>query len=457
MRGALERAGNGAPVRGRAVPLWPVLLTAALCRLGVFLAFPAVFDFVATGAVHGSAAFDAYARNLVAHGVYGFEPGVADAALPPAYGLALAGAYALLGRSALTVALLNLACDLAAIALLAAIGDALFRRRAVGALAGLGMACYPYLVFQSLAVNDTSLFVLELHALVWIVLRLRESTPAARGAAALAALAGLVAGAGALTRPVLLPVAVALALWLLSVRPQREMLRRLAVLLLAATLPLAVWTMRNAAALGETVVIATNGGSNFWQGNNAETIAYLRAGYDVQWISPGPLGDLDYRDPAADRRFLAAGLRFLREHPERVPALLWTKLVTQWSLDIAPRRNPGPSTEGTPAAPPGISQVTPEGAVLAYSRPLFERVGRTAHRVTWGAALVLAVAGIVAARRRLLALAPVWIVLASMTAYYVVFHTSTRYRAPGDPLLFLLAASGALSLAGAVRRRTARG
>ncbi len=451
-RGAIAGASSG---RGPSAALIAVLLVAAVVRFGVYLAFPAVFDFVASRSIHGSTAFDTYALNLLHTRTYGLEPGVPDAALPPGYGFVLAGAYSLLGRSGLTVAALHTTFDLLAIVLLASIGARLFRDPAVGVLAGLGFACYPYLVFQGLAVNDTALFILELNAMVWLVLRLDARLQAARRWVTDAGLAGAVLGVGVLTRPVLLVVGAGLALWLVVRLPRRTTLQGLAVVALAATLPLAAWALRNEITLGHPVLVATNGGSNFWQGNNAETVPYLRAGYDVQWISPGALAGLDARDPEAGRRFVAAALSFLRAHPERIPGLLWTKLLTQWSLDVSPRRNPTPGPEAAARGEPDLGGVVVEPAVAAYSEPLFERVGRTVHRITWGVALVLACVGFVAARRARLELAPIWIVEGAMTLFYVAFHPSTRYRAPGDPLLFLVSAFGALVLIDAARRRSA--
>jgi hypothetical protein len=44
-----------------------------------------------------------------------------------------------------------------------------------------------------------------------------------------------------------------------------------------------------------------------------------------------------------------------------------------------------------------------------------------------------------------------------MTAFYVLFHPSTRYRVPTDPALFLLSAAALVWLAAYVaRRRTMR-
>ncbi len=443
--------------RGSAASLVVVVLVAAVVRFGIFLAFPSVFDFVASGSIHGSTAYDTYALNLLATRTYGLEPGVPDATLPPGYGFVLAGAYALLGRSALTVAALHTALDLLSIILLASIGDRLFRRPAVGVLAGLAFACYPYLVFQGLAVNDTALFILQLYAFLWLALRLEERAHTDRGWVALVCLAGAVLGLGTLTRPVLLIVGAGIALWILHRHPRRGTVLRLAVVALAAALPLGAWALRNEIALGHPVLVATNGGSNFWQGNNAETVPTLRAGYDVQWISPGPLAGLDSRDPMAGHRFVAAALSFLRDHPGRIPGLLWTKLLTQWSLDISPRRNPT-SGPDTPAGDgPDLGGIVVERAVAAYSEPLFERVGRTVHRTTWGAALVLACIGFVAARHARLELAPIWIVEAAMTLFYVAFHPSTRYRVPGDPLLFLVSAFGLLAVIETIKRRAMRG
>ena len=424
----------------RRFPALPwVLLVAAACRVAVFFAFPGVFDFAGTGTIHGSEAYDTYARNLLATGVYGLERGTPDAALPPAYGFVLAGIYGLFGRSSLAVAAVQTAFDLGTIALLAAVGGALFRSAAVGALAGVMTACYPYLVFQTLAVNDTALFLLELHAFVWLVVLVRDRPVADHPSVALAAAAGLVLGAGALTRPAILVVACGAAAWLLLAWPLREVMRRLAPIVLVSGLVLAAWTGRNQLILGSAVPIATNGGSNFWQGNNAGTLAYLRAGIDVQWIPPGPLGGVDHRDPASNRLFFGAGLRFLTGHPRDVPALLWEKLRAHWSLDVFPRRNPSRGPDASFTADPGP-------AVSAYSGPLFDRLGRSVHRLTWGAALLLAAAGFAATRLSWREVSLVWSVEASLTLFYVAFHPSTRYRLPGDPLLFLLSAAGLLAV-----------
>ena len=68
-----------------------VIAVAVLARLAALLLLPDVFAYSEPGGeIHGSVAYDEYARNLLATGVYGRSPGLPDAGLPPLYSLVLA-------------------------------------------------------------------------------------------------------------------------------------------------------------------------------------------------------------------------------------------------------------------------------------------------------------------------------------------------------------------------------
>ena len=71
---------------------------------------------------------------------------------------------------------------------------------------------------------------------------------------------------------------------------------------------------------------------------------------------------------------------------------------------------------------------------------MFDQIGRTVHRFYWGALLILALIGIVMTRAFWREVSLLWFVQISMTFVYLVFHPSTRYRVPTDPLLFLFSA-----------------
>jgi hypothetical protein len=86
-------------------------------------------------------------------------------------------------------------------------------------------------------------------------------------------LAGLAAGAAALTRPVMLfflPLAAMLLVWRGPDRLAGG--RRAAVFVVVAVLAIAPWTVRNAVVYRRFVLIASEGGVTFWTGNHREAI-----------------------------------------------------------------------------------------------------------------------------------------------------------------------------------------
>lgn len=450
-----------------------VLLLAVLIRLSLLLAFyPTLFAFEQTDAVHGSGAYDTYAMNLLASGVYGKSaPGVPDAHLPPLYSYVLAAVYALLGRGGWQVGVVHILFDLIAIAALWHIGKHLFARDEwVGTLAALAYAGYPYLVFQNLTLIDTPLYMAILYLWLLMLILLRER-PARDGTTwALAVGAGILLGLLALVRTNAVLLAPLGALWFIFRRPLWDSIARWIVVAVVSTLVVAPWLARNYSLYGQVVSISLNGGENFYQGSNIYTLPYFRAGYDVQWVPPPdglttPDGGVT---PAHSNLLMDAGLRFLRENPTLIPELLWVKFLVHWSIDIAPLRNP---SEGelprldyqgnviAQAADDGgltLGELPPGDPVAAYSQPLFDQIGRAVHRLYWGSLFVAGLIGLLLSFRQWREVSLLWFVHLIMMIVYVVFHPSTRYRAPTDPLWFLFSACLLISLWNGWRDRRLR-
>jgi glycosyltransferase involved in cell wall biosynthesis len=439
-----------------------LLVAAAAARLGTFAAFQRVFDFEATGIVHGSAAYDTYARNLLATMTYGLQPGVPDAVLPPLYSAMLAAVYSVFGRGGLPVVLFNVICDLIALVALHRLGARLFPAgAAVGTLAAACTAFYPYLIFQSVTVVDTSIFVALLYVFLALAVGLRD---AAGGRTILlrGALCGAILGLATLTRPITPPLVALVAVWLTLAVGARGMLTRMLPVTLTAALVLTPWVWRNTELFGRVVPLTTNAGSNLWQGNNPNTVAYLRAGYDVQWTPPPRIDAVDPLGPEADVQLYQHAVAFLRQHPDAIPSLLWTKLRVQWSIDVSPRVNPSP--DGPPAAPGLVTAhvdrgggvyltgVSPDEPVAMYARPLFDSVGRSVHKLYWGSLFTLGIVGVLLSLKRWQSVALALCPAMALTIVYVVTHPSTRYRAPGDPGWFLFAAVALLHIPLALRR-----
>lgn len=441
--------------------LLAVLTVALVLRMGILIAlYPSLFAFERTGAIHGSGAYDLYALNLLASGVYGKDaPGVPDAHLPPLISYVVAGIYATLGRSGFAVGVVNIAFDLMSIIALYHI----CRRLLPGAspwfapLAGLMYACYPYLIFQNLTLIDTPLFMALLYPWLLTLILLRERAPLDRATLLIALASGLLLGLIALTRTNAVLLAPLLAIWFLFRRSLWQTTARLAIVALVSALIITPWTIRNFDVFGEFVPIALNGGENLYQGNNPLTVPIFRAGYDVQWV-PAPEDvtstvRIERNDQLAD-----AAWEYLRENPQVIPDLMWTKFLVHWSIPVAPARNP---TTGEMSAliEMGETQITvdeqgnlltddlPEGdPVNIYSSSLFDVVGRGVHVLYFGGLFLLALAGCVMLLRHWREVSLIWIVQFATSVIYVLFHPATRYRVPTDPLLFIFSAWALIAL-----------
>lgn len=444
--------------RLRAHPLLLIIILAAVARITMLLVFSDVFDFVQNGVVQGSDAYDVYAQNLLTTGVYGRTPGVPDASIPPLYSYALAVVYGLIGRGYIQVGLFHMLLDSLSILMLVHIGKRLLPRgEAVGLLAALFYALYPYLIFQNLTVLDNPLFITELYAFILVLVLLRERPALDRGTLALACLGGMILGLGMLTRPILPPLAILAALWFLFRLNLKQTILRLLPVALVASAVLGLWIIRNYQIYNAFVPMTTTSGANFWQGNSRFTVPVFRAGYDVQWTSPSAELQTDDRySREADAERFALGFQYLRNNPDKVPELLWVKFLVHWSIEVAPRYNPRPG-ERLNLDENGafiIQRVDEDGQLLtygandpitAYATPTFD-FGRIIHRYYWGGLFLLGLAGIILTLRHWRDVSLLWFAQISMTLVYMFFHPSTRYRAPTDPLWFLFSAYAILWL-----------
>ena len=429
-----------------------VLFIAIIARLGALFAFPAVFGFSEPGGeVHGSVAYDAYAINLLETGVYGRMPGLADSVLPPLYSALLALIYSVFGRSYVAVGLIHTLLDVCSIVLLYDIARRLLPGRRGEWIATFGALCfalYPYLIFQNLTLNDTALWIALLHLFLWFMILLRGQERENRRSFALACAAGIVLGISALARALLPPLAILMALWFLFRLSWRQTLLRLLPVALVSILVLLPWLVRGAAIHGGFVAVALNGGENLYQGNNRQTVPIFRAGYDVQWSSRPPDAPKTDDPYLNNQVLLNAGLRYLRENPERIPELLWVKFWVYWNPQVTPLKNLRQG-EVLRVTADGVLQIIGEGqshtgvsaANAAYEdNSLFAMVGRNLHIVYFGGLWLLALVGAVISWRDWRDLSLLIFVQISQTAVYLLFHPSTRYRSPTDPLLFVFSA-----------------
>jgi tetratricopeptide (TPR) repeat protein len=358
----------------------------------------------------------------------------------PLYAYVLGVVYAVTDHSYLGARIVQAVLGALSAVLVLRIGRRLFGPVS-GVLAGLMAAALATSVYYEaellLVVLETFLGLLALD----LLLDAAESGQRRRTLGR-ALLAGLVLGLAAITRPNFLVAAPLFGLFLL-VR-----LRRLgrpvwfaALLLFAAgvTLPVAGVTLRNALVADDFVVIASQGGLNFYLGNNpaADGMAALAPEFRPTWyggvrdatrLAEEALGRPLKASEVSDYWF-ARGLAFFRETPGQAIGLFLRKLALYWqSFEI-------PNNEDY------------------YFFRRYSFLFRGPWLLTFGAVAPLAIAGLVqaAARRRF-----PW-VLAGFVALYAVsialFFVCGRFRAPMTPLLCVPAAWFLVEAVGRIQRR----
>lgn len=285
--------------------------------------------------------------------------------------------------------------------------------RAAALAAGALVAADPMMIYFGARLMSESLFTLLVLGFLYAWLAAWES-----GRARAAALAGLLGGAAALTRGVILPfggVLALVALWRRREQPRWAALVAVCGLCWAAAM--APWTCRNWRVYHRFVPVSVQGGWNFYEGLTVDSDEVRHARAERMGEEARALG-LDAL--AADDYFGAKARRWIRDNPGAFARLCAVKAARFWRL--------------APEPPHGLATRLAAGA---FSLVLFA-----------GALLGL----------RAVAAAPgAWFVLAwvaHLNLLHAVFASNLRYRLPVEPVLAVLAGAGLARLA---RRSAAAG
>ena len=313
------------------------------------------------------------------------------------------------------------------------LGWALFDAR-TGFAAGCIAALYPtFIAYSHFLWSETLFALLVTAALAGLVFMER------RQSLGLAALAGLLFGAAALTREIALPVAGAGVLWaVVAARPgeRRAAAVRGALVLGFASLVVLPWTLRNYGHFGRVLPISSVGWIAVGEGNALE---------GARWLRPAAPGRSEFRRevlaiPGEAERAAWARRRTFAIIAQQQPAWIFRKLAHNVPLLLSPDafqlyklRN---GSYGDVSA--AIVHLVTTATVLSY-------------------ALVagLAAFGVAAARRdhrRLLAC----LVLGTVVCLHVLANANSRFRMPWMPLVMVYAAHASLgggALFAGLRRR----
>ena len=315
------------------------------------------------------------------------------------------------------------------VALVFLLGQALFNTR-TGLLAALIAAIYPNLVAYSHFLWSETLFAVLLTAGLVGVWYAQE-----RESRLLALLAGAALGTAALTREVAIPVAGVCAVWgVVSAwqSDRRGALVRAALMLLAVTVTVLPWTIRNYRIYDRFIPVSTVGWYAIAESNTLDR---------EDWLDPLPRRAIAFRgrylaieDELQQMEFARA--QALREIRSEQPSWIVKKLVRNLALLFQPDSFVAKKLRKGAYGPVGGTRQRTVVALTSVS-----------YLLVFVAAMLGALTDPSRRRRRLMGA-----LLVTVVALHVVATSVTRFRVPWTPLLIVYASHAFLNC-GMVRAR----
>ena len=367
--------------------------------------------------------YEVLAYHLVTGQGYAITPGKPTATRTPGTSLTLAPIYAVFGRSFVAGRIWFSLLSAVTCVLAAWLGAICFNR-AVGLLAGVGLALYPAHAYNAMHfVSETPFgFYLTLALIASVYAHNRRQGGAATKWT-LDALAGVCWAMAIYTRPQLLlavPIAGMLALIAFILR-NREHLKQFAVQVAVLSLVLSPWVIRNADVLGKPTM-STISGYGLWGSHNERTFndpaqrgGWVKASLLIDADHPLSGGEVQRNDQAT--RY---GLNAIRAHADKMPALIAAKLMRL----VSPIKDTG------------------------------NRLVQVAFATSWLAVAPLLLIGLFSSLKRSPATA--WLLLIPILATLastVIFYGSDRFRDSVAPVFLIFAALGLQQLCRRVNRQ----
>ena len=348
----------------------------------------------------------------------------------PLYPYFLAALYTLGGPNFDTVRAVHMLLGLLTLVVIAGIGALTFGRPA-GLIAALAGALYAPFPFYEAQVMKTSLGLFLAVAGVYALLRSRS----ARWALA----AGFVLGLAALVREnlLLLVAGGAIALWW-GARAGSGSRKRAILLLVGGAIAVAPVTIRNAIHSGEFIVVTSQGGQNFYIGNNELARGVYTA---LPFVRPDPRYEqADFKaegnrragealSPARLSRFwFGEALGWMQSNPQGAANLWGKKFLLFWNdLEI------------------------PDNENFYYLRDRF--VSLRLIPLTFGAIAPFAILGMLISLRRFRERFPLYLGVGAALIPLVAFYIFSRYRLGAVPFLLIFAAAGGVNLWEMIRQK----
>lgn len=355
----------------------------------------------------------------------------------PVYPYILGFIYRLFGHNYTAVRVIQSLFGIGSCLLVFSIAGKLFGKRE-GLVAGVIAALYAPFVFFDLEILMIT-FVLFFSLLAVRLLMAYRERPAVR----LVLAAGAAIGVSALGKPNVLLFVPAALFWLWWAERGTERVKSTwkgAVLLVVGTaIVVAPMTISNYVAAGDLVLTSSNGGINFWIGNNAQADGTFLVPADMRadlyagskLAAEEALGHALSPSEVSSYWF-GEGLDFVRAHPGRDLKLLGRKFLLFWNAYEIPNH---------------------------YDLNYFKTVSKTMRfdPFVFSWVIPLGFLGVYASRRNWRKLLLLYLFAGAYLVSLLPFFITSRYRLPVVPFMIVFCAHGAVWLWQRLKARERRG
>lgn len=350
--------------------------------------------------------YDKLAIRLLEGKGYVTAEGIATAFRAPVYSYFLAGAYAIFGHDFILVRIIQCLLDSVTLLVIFAIARLLFDR-SVATIAASIYALYPLLIYSANTFFPTTLFTLLLSLATWSLFQLKQQATAFRSA-----LLGVIFGISVLTVPTILAFIPLALVWLFFALEKKggKFIFNAGIIIVMMGVVLSPWLIRNQKVFNKSLLIATNGGYNFWMGNNPLAKGSTGNGikppeYLAQQLSRAK------SEIEKEQLFYHDAFQFVKKEPARFIGLTIQKALNLW------RFYPTPDT--------------------GYK--ILPALSKILSAITYTPVLILALLGIILSGSRKREVVLLLLLFLAVTVSYSLFITKVRFRLPLDPYLIVLA------------------
>ena len=285
-----------------------------IVRLFYVILFPTV--------VFGDAtAYDSLAIGLIEGKGYG---GGTSSYWPPGQPFFLAAIYYVFGYNPQIAYIFEAFISSLTCIVIYYIGKTVINKK-IGIISGLIAALYPTFIIFSGSLHTETLFIFLLTLSILYLLKVHED-PSAKNLL----ITGVAFGLATLVRPIIVGFTPFILIWmLLSSKERKKNLMKFIAIFVIMMVVVSPWTARNYSVHHEFVLVSTNGGVNFWIGNNPEATCRT---CDIDWGKiNNPCVNIT-NEVQRDKLYYKKGFEFIKDNPSKFLVFGAKKFAYFWGF-----------------------------------------------------------------------------------------------------------------------------